>query len=106
MSVTGRFLLLAALGLPLLLLAALLPSAVTALVFWLFNLAMAVLLAVDFLLSPPASALEVQRGADSGSTKLSHKAENRISFNIHNPSAYLLRVEALDECPDRHFKLS
>jgi len=103
MSVTRRFVVLAAIGIPLLFVAALFPSPLSAFVFWLYNLTIFGLLIVDFILSPSASAFTVQR---IDSDKLSHQALNQISFTIYNPSPYLLQVQALDTVDDRHFRVS
>jgi len=104
MSVTRRFTFLAALGIPLLAASALLPAPIPALIFWLYNLILLGLLAMDFLLTPSAASLEVRR-FDSDS-KLSHQAANRRAFKISNPSPFLLHVEALDTVAGRHFEVS
>jgi len=103
LSVTKRFILLAAIGVPLLFAAALLPVPFIFLAFWLYNLLLCGLLAVDFLLTPSPAAFTVTR-LDPG--KLSHHAANPVSFTVRNPSPYLLRTEAKDEIPPRHFKLT
>ena len=105
MSVSRRFVVLAAVAVPLLLLAALLPAPVTALIFWLYNLILFGLLIMDFILSPAASAFTVSR-ENIDYTKLSHLALNRISFNIFNPSPFQLQVEAKDAVEDRYFTVS
>ena len=104
MSVTKRFVILAAVGVVLLMAAAPAPSPVSALIFWLYNMILFGLMVVDFILSPKASGFDVRRlGAD---VKLSHRAVNKISFSIYNPSHYLLSVEAQDTITDRHFSVS
>ena len=104
MSVTRRFVGLAMCGVPLLLLATLLPAAVTSLVFWLYNMILFGLLAMDFILSPAASSLAIKREGES--VKLSHQAINRVTFTVCNTSNYVLLVEAKDEVISRHFTVS
>lgn len=103
-SVTKRFAILASIGVPLLLAAAVLPTPLVILVFWLYNLILFGLLAMDFLLSPKASSFRITR-LDEGA-KLSHRASNRIAFSVYNPSPYLLQVQADDSVSDRHFAVS
>ena len=103
MSVTRRFVLLAAVGVPLLLAAAALPAFLPGLVFGLYNMILFGLLVMDSLLSPKPSVFEVRRIGDD--VKLSHQAVNRIAFSIYNPSHFTISVEALDAVTDRHFEI-
>ena len=104
MGVTRRFAILAMMGIPLLFVGVIAPAAITALIFWVYNLVIFALLAVDFILSPPAFSLKVRRANEDA--KLSHKAVNRVSFFVYNPSHFQLQISALDTISDRHFKVS
>ena len=115
MSVTRRFALLAGLGIPILLLAALLAPIsgfVPAIIFWLYNLVIFGLLVMDFVLSPNPSLLNISRidedlrYGSKDAIKLSHRARNRISFRVHNPSPYRINVQATDTVTHRHFEVS
>ncbi|MCL2398287.1 MAG: DUF58 domain-containing protein [Defluviitaleaceae bacterium] len=103
MGVTRRFVILAVSGIFLLLAAALLPSFLSEFVFWMYNLIIFALLVVDFILTPKASDFTVQR---INTEKLSHYALNQISFTVHNPSMYIIKVHALDQVSGRHFKVA
>ena len=104
MSVSRRFVILAACGVPLLFATAVLPSPFAAFIFWVYNLIIFGLLLMDFILSPPAFSLKVRRVDDEN--KLSHKAVNRITFFVYNSSHFLLQVNAMDTISDRHFIVS
>ena len=103
MSVSKRFAIMLSLALPLLLLAAFLPTPFISVIFWLYNIGMIILLVIDILISPAAGQMQVKREEEY---KLSHQAKNRIGFTIYNPSPYLINVEARDTVSDRHFKIS
>jgi len=111
MSVSRRFAVLAAAGIPLILLAALLSGLVPAVIFWLYNIILLGLLAVDIILSTPASALVVRR-MDSDmkeagdSLKIFHNAENCIIFTVYNPGGYPVTVQAVDTAVPRYFEIS
>ena len=102
-TVSKRFAILAGIGVPLLFATGLLPALIPAIVFWLYNLIIVGLLAVDLYCSPSVSSLKVQR---IDSEKLSHQALNRIAFTVHNPSHFILNVQAIDTINDRHFTVS
>ena len=106
MSVTRRFVVLAAIGVLLLFVAAPLPVPVPAFVFWLYNMVILGLLAMDFMLSPRASSLTVRRAGGDNLPKLSHHAANQVAFSVYNPSGFQLKVDAVDTVTDRHFKVS
>ena len=112
MSVTRRFIMLAGLGLPLILLTAPFPDLVPAFVFLLYNAFLFGFLAMDFILSPSPAHFKVTRVdldlryVEGESIKLSHRALNRISFRVHNPSSYQISVQAVDTVSDRHFEIS
>jgi len=102
-TVSKRFAILAGIGVPLLFATGLLPAPIPAIAFWLYNLIIFGLLAVDLYCSPSVSSLTVQR---IDSEKLSHQALNQIAFTVHNPSHFILNVQAIDTINDRHFTVS
>ncbi|MDR1540731.1 MAG: DUF58 domain-containing protein [Clostridiales bacterium] len=100
MSITRRFIILAALGLPLLALSQA------------FNLHMAVfaaynafcfgLLAVDFFISPSGRSVEIKRDSVE---KMRFRAENRVCFSLRHRFSRPISITLKDEIPDWHFTL-
>jgi len=99
MSVTKRYVVLAAAGVILTLLSW--PVGVYAMVFLLWNLMLLVLLVLDALLTPGANQLSVRR---SGDDTLYFKTENEVLFYVQNNSAHSLNIQGRDDT-NRHFNV-
>lgn len=99
MGITKRFVLLLSLGLLLLALAAALHISLT--VFVVYNLICAALLILDYLLSPDAASLTIER---SGDDSLSMYEKEHICFEVYNGGIYDMKLEMLDEIPEFHFQ--
>ncbi|MDR1560027.1 MAG: DUF58 domain-containing protein [Clostridiales bacterium] len=102
MSVTRRFIILAAFGLPLLVLSVFTIAPVF--VFITFNAIIFGLLTLDFIVSLKSSGsqIEIRTVADD---KLYFKADNEIIFYVRNNSARILKLCLKDSIPDRHFTI-
>jgi len=83
--------------------AVVLPVPFPTLVFAVYNLFLLFLWLVDVCVSPSARDFSVARHP---AEKLSHLAENTVAFTVGNPSPFLMRVDAVDTVPPRHFKVT
>jgi uncharacterized protein (DUF58 family) len=98
-SFTKRFIYLLSGGIILLVLSIFLRNALT--LFIIYNLICAILLIVDYYISPREEAIEIERiGEDS----LSIFEREAMAFTVYNKSDFWLNLELKDEMPDLHFK--
>lgn len=101
LSVSRRFVIMAAAGVPLV--AAAWFAGLSVYVFIFYNLLAVGLLALDYYLSPKPQVLTAERAPND---KLFFQAENTIAFTVYNASGHVLRVQATDEINDRHFTVT
>ncbi|GHU51158.1 hypothetical protein AGMMS49975_03740 [Clostridia bacterium] len=100
MSLTKKFIYLAALGL--LPLAAITDKGAGVAVFFVYNILILAAYLIDFFCTPRAKDIEITR---TDYDKLYFKAENTIYFSVKNNSSYPLEVTLRDEIPDFHFRV-
>ncbi|MCL2351084.1 MAG: DUF58 domain-containing protein [Firmicutes bacterium] len=100
MTVTKRFIMIIALGVPFAALLSL--TGLGLLAFLLYNAVCGGFLLLDWIVSPPPSVLEAERDKD---TRLFFKAENEIRIFIRNGFPRPLKLTLKDELPDWHFRI-
>lgn len=99
MSITRRFILLPAVGLIVLAISIYMNSPLT--VFVIYNIVCFGLLVLDYLITPDATALEINR---LGEDKLSLFEREAIAFEVYNKGSLKLGIELKDEVPEFHFE--
>ncbi|MCM8710297.1 DUF58 domain-containing protein [Clostridium sp. SYSU_GA19001] len=101
MSVTKRFVYILSLGLIILTLSVFLGVYLS--FFIIYNLICAVLLIIDYFISPKENSIEIERIGDE---KLSIYENEAVSFSVYNKNDFEIYVELKDEMPEFHFKAS
>ncbi|MCL1988467.1 MAG: DUF58 domain-containing protein [Firmicutes bacterium] len=111
MSVTKRFVFLAFVGIPIIIVLGWFSNFLAMLLFVVYNLVILALLVLDFTMSPQTPFIEVtridpDRAVIDSFVKLSHNAENTVAFNVQNDSNFPLKIEGVDTVASRHFAVS
>ena len=100
---TRRLVYLAALGLMVLTIAAVLAPGSVVVIFVAYNLIIAALYLMDYLMAPKSDDLHITRQDDD---KLYFKTANLITFNVKNSYHGKLNIALKDETADFHFAIS
>jgi len=100
---TKRLVYLAALGLLVVVLAAIIMPGAELFVFAVYNLVLLALYVVDFFIAAKPDILKITRAEDE---KLYFKTTNKIVLNVKNSHHSPINVTLKDEIADFHFKVS